>query len=186
MVPAAAYEEKSVVNGMSNYQRDGQFANAGCVAGIHPDILLGHKCTPVEILDWIDELEGSFFAHSNSYKIPANMAADYIRKNGSNKLSDSSYPLGLQSAPLFNMIPKMVSQAISEGIQDFSRKLHGFDQGLLMGLESKTSSPIQVSRERNGKCTGFENLYFVGEGSGFAGGIISSAADGVKCAIGLC
>jgi uncharacterized FAD-dependent dehydrogenase len=171
---------------MSNYQRDGQFANAGCVAGVHPDMLLGHKCSPGEILDWMDELEGSFFAFSNSYMIPANMAADYIQKNESKFLSNSSYPLGLKSAPLFNLIPKMVSQAITDGLKDFSRKLHGFNQGLLMGLESKTSSPIQVSRDRNGKCTGFENLYLVGEGSGFAGGIISSAADGVKCAIALC
>lgn len=186
VVPAAAYKEKSVVNGMSNYQRDGQFANAGCVAGVHPDMLLGHKCSPGEILDWMDELEGSFFAFSNSYMIPANMAADYIQKNESKFLSNSSYPLGLKSAPLFNLIPRMVSQAITDGLKDFSRKLHGFNQGLLMGLESKTSSPIQVSRDRNGKCTGFENLYLVGEGSGFAGGIISSAADGVKCAIALC
>ena len=186
VVPAAAYKGKSVVNGMSNYQRDGQFANAGCVAGVHPDMLLGHKCSPVEILDWMDELEGSFFDFSNSYVIPANMAADYIQKKESKFLSNSSYPLGLKSAALFNMIPKMVSQAIRDGLKDFNRKLHGFNQGLLMGLESKTSSPIQVSRDRNGKCNGFENLYFVGEGSGFAGGIISSAADGVKCAINLC
>jgi hypothetical protein len=55
-----------------------------------------------------------------------------------------------------------------------------------MGLESKTSSPVQVVRERNGKCEGFDNLYFIGEGSGYTGGIISSAADGVKCALGLC
>lgn len=80
----------------------------------------------------------------------------------------------------------MVSQALAEGLKDFSRKLHGFDRGMLMGLESKTSSPIQVSRDREGKCEGFENLYFVGEGSGYAGGIISSAADGVKCAMALC
>jgi uncharacterized FAD-dependent dehydrogenase len=186
VVPAAAFKEKCVVNGMSNYQRDGQFANAGCVVGVHPDMLLGYKCSPIEILDWMDELEGSFFAFSNSYMIPANMAADYIQKEESKFLSSSSYPLGLKSAPLFNLIPNVVSQAIGEGLKDFNRKLHGFDRGLLMGLESKTSSPIQVSRDRNGKCTGFENLYFVGEGSGFAGGIISSAADGVKCAIALC
>jgi hypothetical protein len=185
VVPAAAYKEKSVVNGMSNYLRNGQFANAGCVAGVHPDMLLGHKCSPREILDYMDELEGSFFTISNSYMIPANMAADYIKKSESKLLSNSSYPLGLQSAPLFNLIPKMVSEAITDGIKDFSRKLHGFDRGLLMGLESKTSSPIQVSRDRVGKCTDFENLYFVGEGSGFAGGIISSAADGVKCAMTL-
>ncbi len=185
VVPAAAFKEKSVVNGMSQYKRDGQFANAGCVAGVHPDMLVGHSCEPGEILDWMDQLEGSFFALSNNYNIPANMAADYIQKRESRSISKSSYPLGLQSAPLFNLVPKMVSQAIMDGIKEFSRKLHGFDRGLLMGLESKTSSPIQVSRDREGKCKGFENLYFVGEGSGYAGGIISSAADGVRCALAL-
>ena len=185
VVPAAAFQEKSVVNGMSYYQRNGQFSNAGCVAGIHPDMLLGHTCTPIEILDWMDELEGSFFAFSNSYTIPANMAADYMQRRESKFIPKSSYPLGLQTAPLYNLVPTMVSQAIAEGLKDFSRKLRGFDQGLLMGLESKTSSPVQVSRARNGKCTGFENLFFIGEGSGYAGGIISSAADGVKCAIEL-
>jgi len=185
VVPAAAFKQKSVVNGMSYYQRDGEFANAGCVAGVHPDMLLGHTCSPTEILDWMDELEGNFFALSNDYTIPANMAADYMQKRESKHISGSSYPLGLQSAPLFNLIPDIVSQAIRHGLKDFSRKVHGFDQGILMGLESKTSSPIQVSRDRLGKCTGFENLYFVGEGSGFAGGIISSAADGVKCSIAL-
>lgn len=185
VVPAAAFKEKSVVNGMSQYQRDGQFANAGCVAGVHPDMLLGHSCSPVEILDWLDKLEGSFFALSSSYSIPANMASDYMQKRESKSIPKSSYPLGMQSAPLYNLVPKMVSQAIIDGLTDFSRKLHGFNRGLLMGLESKTSSPIQVSRDREGKCTGFENLYFVGEGSGYAGGIISSAADGVKCAISI-
>jgi uncharacterized FAD-dependent dehydrogenase len=114
------------------------------------------------------------------------MAADYIRRSESKSISESSYPLGMQSAPLFNMVPRRVSQAITDGLKDFSRKLHGFDRGLLMGLESKTSSPIQVFREKDARCTGFENLYFVGEGSGLAGGIISSAADGVRCAMGLC
>ncbi len=185
VVPAAAYKEKSVVNGMSQYKRDGQFANAGCVVGVHPDLLMGKVCSPIEILDWMDKLEESFYAFSDSYIIPANMAADYMQGKESKLLSDSSYPLGLKSAPLFDLIPGVVNQALRDGLRDFSRKLHGFDQGILMGLESKTSSPIQVSRDKNGKCTGFENLYFVGEGSGFAGGIISSAADGVKCAINI-
>ncbi len=185
VVPAAAFKEKSVVNGMSQYQRDGNFANAGCVAGVHPDLLLGHTCSPNEILDWMDEMEGKFYADSEGYNIPANMAADYMQKRQSRFIGKSSYPLGLHSAPLFNMVPKIVSQAIRDGLADFSRKLHGFDKGLLMGLESKTSSPIQVSRDRAGKCSGYENLYFVGEGSGYAGGIISSAADGVKCAMSL-
>jgi uncharacterized FAD-dependent dehydrogenase len=186
VVPAAAYKEKSVVNGMSQYKRNGQYANAGCVVGVHPNMLMGKVCSALEILDWMDKLEESFFASSNSYIIPAIMAADYIQGKESKSLPGSSYPLGLNSADLFNMIPTPVYQSLRDGIKDFSRKLHDFDKGVLMGLESKTSSPIQVSRDGNGKCTGFENLYFVGEGSGFAGGIISSAADGVKCAIALC
>jgi uncharacterized protein len=71
------------------------------------------------------------------------------------------------------------------GLIDFSRKMKGFETGNLIGLESKTSSPIQVIREPGGLCSGFENLYLIGEGSGYAGGIISSAADGVKAGMGL-
>ena len=100
-------------------------------------------------------------------------------------MARTSYSRGVQPAPLYEMVPELVSNAIVEGLGDFSRKIKGFERGVLMGLESKTSSPIQVSREKNGMCTGFDNLYFVGEGSGYAGGIISSAADGVKCAIAL-
>lgn len=113
------------------------------------------------------------------------MAADYINGKESKSLSQSSYPLGLFEAPLFNLVPEIVSRSIKEGLKDFSRKIRGFDRGMLMGLESKTSSPIQLIREKDGKCSGFENLYFVGEGSGYSGGIISSAADGVKCAMSL-
>jgi len=68
-------------------------------------------------------------------------------------------------------------------LKDFSRKLKGFEDGNIIGLESKTSSPIQVIRDENGLCAGFENLYIVGEGSGYSGGIISSGVDGIKTAI---
>jgi len=185
VVSAAAYEQKSVVNGMSHYQRDGNFSNAGCVVGVHPDMLLGHKSSSLEILDWMDKLEESFYNFSDSYVIPANMASDYIKKMESKILRESSYSLGLKSAQLYDMIPEFVSKALTEGLKDFSRKLKGFDRGMLMGLESKTSSPLQVIRKSDGRCEGFDNLYFVGEGSGYTGGIISSAADGVKCAITL-
>lgn len=185
VVPAAAFEQKSVVNGMSYYLRDGNYSNAGCVVGVHPDSLLGRKSTPVEILDWMDQLEEKFYAFSNSYTIPANRAYDYIKKIESKELPQSSYPLGLQSAPLYNTLPDFVTNALAEGLEDFNRKIKGFDRGVLMGLENKTSSPLQVVREKDGSCEGFENLYFIGEGSGYAGGIISSAADGVKCAMAL-
>ncbi|MBN2441970.1 MAG: NAD(P)/FAD-dependent oxidoreductase [Spirochaetales bacterium] len=185
VVPAAAFEEKSVVNGMSFYLRDNRFANAGCVAGVHPDMLLGHTSGPVEILDWMDTLEEQFYNFSGSLVIPGLRAEDYMKRKNSKPLDPGSYPLGVKPAPLFSMVPEIVSKAIAEGLYDFSRKIKGFETGTLMGLENKTSSPLRVSREKNGKCSGFDNLYFVGEGSGYAGGIISSAADGVKCAMAI-
>ncbi|PIQ32853.1 MAG: FAD-dependent oxidoreductase [Bacteroidetes bacterium CG18_big_fil_WC_8_21_14_2_50_41_14] len=185
VVPAAAFEQKSVVNGMSHYHRNGPYSNAGCVVGVHPDDLLGHKGSALEILDWMDQLEERYYRFNNGYVIPTTRAVDYMKKKESKEAGRSSYLLGMQLAPLFNMIPSFVSNALAEGLADFSRKLAGFETGLLMGLESKTSSPIQVAREKDGLCTGFTNLYFVGEGSGYAGGIISSAADGVKCALAL-
>ncbi len=74
---------------------------------------------------------------------------------------------------------------MKSGLKDFNRKMRGFDTGTIMGLESKTSAPIQVIREADGSCAGFKNLFVIGEGSGYAGGIISSAADGVKVAMNI-
>jgi uncharacterized protein len=185
VVPAAAFPQKSIVNGMSYYQRSGHYSNAAVVAGISPDVLLGHTCTPEEILDWMDEIEERFYNYSKDYSIPATRAADYTKKRKSGKRLDSSYPLGLFSGALYNMIPEIVSKALIQGLKDFSGKLAGFDQGILMGLESKTSSPLQADRELNGQSRGIKNLYIVGEGSGYAGGIISSAADGIRCAMTL-
>ncbi len=186
VVPTAAYTRKSVVNGMSRYRRDGEFANAGIVVGVHPDQLTGHSTNVTEILDWMDKLEERFFEFQNGYTLPAINALDYLKQQSSGDLCRSSYPLGLKQAPLYDMIPSFVAGALAEGIFQFNKKLHGFDKGTLMGLESKTSSPIQVIREKDGRCTGFDNLYFAGEGSGYAGGIISSAADGIKCALAIC
>jgi uncharacterized protein len=185
IVPAAAYDQMSVVNGMSYYERNGRFSNAGCVTGVHPDMLVGHKAEPLEILNWMDERESEFYNFSHNLVVPSNYAKDYINKKVSKNRGQTSYLLGNESAPLFNMLPSIVTNAISEGIVDFSKKLNGFDSGLLLGFESKTSSPIQVEREKLGKCLDFDNLYMVGEGSGYAGGIISSAADGVKCALDI-
>jgi uncharacterized FAD-dependent dehydrogenase len=91
----------------------------------------------------------------------------------------------LVSAPIWELLPKSVVSSMQVGLTDFIRKMRGFETGNLIGLESKTSSPIQVVREKNGLVEGFENLYMIGEGSGYAGGIISSAADGVKAAMGI-
>jgi uncharacterized FAD-dependent dehydrogenase len=185
VVPASPYKEVNIVNGMSNYQRNERFANAACVAGIHPDQLAGKKVTPLEALEWLENLERSFFQFSNGYQAPFCTVSDFIAGKEPARIPETSYPLGLKPAPLWKLLPAPVTTAMREGLKDFCRKLSGYDSGILLGLESKTSSPIQVLREADGSCTGIANLFLVGEGSGYAGGIISSAADGIKVAMKL-
>jgi uncharacterized FAD-dependent dehydrogenase len=186
VVPATAYTDTNIVNGMSLYRRDGQFANAACVAGVNLGQLLGGEVTALESLDWLGALEQSFFQYSKGYQAPCCRIEDFVhcrQANDSTVNMQSSYPLGLLPAPLWELLPSGLSGSIREGLKEFCRKIKGFEAGIIMGLESKTSSPIQVVREADGRCSGFENLYLVGEGSGFAGGIISSGVSGIKAAL---
>ena len=185
VVPSAAYKNTNIVNGMSLYKRDGNFANAACVAGINPENLIGKKTTASETLDWLENLEQSFFEYSNDYRAPFCSIQDFIDKKNPTEIPDSSYPLGLNPAPLWDLLPSQISNSISEGLMIFNKKIKGFETGIIMGLESKTSSPVQALRDSNGLCEGMKNLYIAGEASGYAGGIISSAADGIKAAMNI-
>jgi len=185
VVPAAAYENTNIVNGMSYYNRNGKFANAACVAGIHPDELAGKTVSPIEALENLKQLEEKFFQYSGGYKAPACRITNFLKQKNCDEKMKSSFPLGLTSAPLWELLPAQIVQSLQAGLIDFIRKMRGFETGNLIGLESKTSSPVQVVREPGGLVEGFKNLYIIGEGSGYAGGIISSAADGIKAAMGL-
>ncbi len=183
VVPAATYGHLNIVNGMSFYKRNSPFANAGCVAGIHPDQLAGKQVSALDALQWLEDLEHSFYEFSDGFSAPFCTIGDFINGTEPRSIPKTSYPLGLKPAPLWNMLPAVVTDALRAGLRDFDRRLHGYNNGILLGLESKTSSPIQVLREPNGLCSGFENLFIAGEGSGYAGGIVSSAADGIKIAM---
>jgi len=186
VVPAAVYPDINIVNGMSFYKRGGEFANAACVAGLHPSELAGKEISALDTLAMIEELERAFFRFSDNYSAPFCSISDFLSgKIKTQHIPDSSYPLGLAPAPLWEMLPAKIVGAMREGLRDFSRKIRNFESGNLLGLESKTSAPIQVLRNENSVCTGFENLFVIGEGSGYAGGIISSGADGVKNAMRL-
>ena len=185
VVPASAFAQTNIVNGMSHYQRNGKYANAGCVAGFTLDKLLGREVEPLEALDWIAEFEAGFYQFSQSYKAPYCSIQNFLDQKTPSSTTETSYPLGLVPAPLWELLPELITKSITTGLKDFSRKIKGFETGILLGLESKTSSPIQVLRDENRCCEGFSNLYMVGEGSGYAGGIISSGVDGIKTGIGI-
>lgn len=186
VVPAMATADTNIVNGMSLYLRDGRFANAACVAGLHPDQLTGKTSTPEEALDALEGLERRFYSLTGGYRAAACTIRDFTAKKLSHTpTADTSYPLGIVTMPLWEHLPPLVANGMREGLASFCRKIKGYDSGLLIGLESKTSSPVQVIRSREGLVEGFSNLYIAGEGSGYAGGIISSAADGIKAAMDI-
>lgn len=185
VVPAAATAETNIVNGMSKFMRDNEFANAACVATVDLNKLLGKEISAMETLNWMEKLENSFYKFSDGYKAPFCSINSFISGKLKKGNQSTSYPLGIIEAPLWELLPPSISSAMRSGLKDFTRKMKGFETGNIMGLESKTSAPIQVVREKNGLCTGFQNLYVIGEGSGYAGGIISSAADGVKIAMNI-
>ncbi len=185
VVPATAYANNNIVNGMSYYKRNGDFANAACVAGIHPDELAGKTVSPLEAIELLQKFEEKFYNFSAGYAAPVCSIQGFLNMKEKGSNFESSYPLGLKAAPLWDLLPKAVVPSMQAGLRDFIRKMSGFQEGNLLGFESKTSAPIQVIREKNGLCEGFENLYIIGEGSGYAGGIVSSAADGIRAAMSL-
>jgi len=182
---APVNKDANIVNGMSLYGRDGKFANAACVAGVNLDMLKGSQIPPLEALNWLESLERRFYEYSDGFKSPFCSIKDFINREVRSGIVESSYPLGLKPSALWDLIPSEVSDSIREGLKDFSRKIKGFDEGIIMGLDSKSSSPIQVLRGENSLCDDFKNLYVVGEGSGYSGGIISSGADGIKAAMAI-
>jgi uncharacterized protein len=184
IVPSMAYEYTLVVNGMSFFARNNKFANAACVAAIDPLQLGAH--TPLDALSRVEEIERLFYNFSGGYQAPFCSIDNFINKKEPASIPPSSYPLGLKPAPLWELLPKVVVEPLAEGLKEFSRKIRGFETGNMIGFESKTSSPVQVVRNPSGLCEGFDNLFMVGEGSGYAGGIISSASDGVKKAFDIC
>jgi len=185
VVPAAAHATANIVNGMSRYKRNGLFANAACVAGINLETLLKKPVEPQEALDWLGDLEHQFYHYAKGYRAPFATIHGFTKKQSPSRIPDTSYPLGLTPAPLWELLPLEVSRSIARGLSVFNRKLKGFDSGIILGLESKTSSPIQALRDQGRCCQGFSNLYLAGEGSGWSGGIISSGVDGIRTAMAI-
>jgi uncharacterized protein len=182
VVPSAAYPHTSVVNGMSNYKRNSKWANAGIVAGFNLEKILQRPVSASEALEWLESLECSFYNIRKDYSVPAMTISGFLSRKQPGKLPESSYPLGIFETDFDALFPKQILPALRQGLQNFCLKLKGYESGIILGLESKTSSPVQVDRHPDKLFSGYENLFIVGEGSGRAGGIVSSAADGLKIA----
>jgi uncharacterized FAD-dependent dehydrogenase len=183
VVVAGSSESGGVVtNGMSGQLRNSPFANSALVVNVREDDFEGPGPLAGVRLQRRWEQQ-AFIAGGGGYHAPAQNLLDFLGLRGGGSIS-ASYRPGITTAALETVLPHFVITTLRAGIADFERRLKGFvtAEATLIGIESRTSSPVRVLRDSSGESPGLSGLYPTGEGAGYAGGIMSSAVDGVKIA----
>lgn len=209
VVPAATGPRQVVVNGMSPSQRNTAWSNSGMVvetrpedlggeiapflteamadgefAANHPDI--DNPGSPLRMMYFQEALEKACWQQGGrSQTAPAQRMADFVNRRLSYDLPRSSYTPGLISSPLHFWMPQFVTKRLIEGFNAFGRRSHGFltNEAVMIAAETRTSSPVRILRDAETLChVDIEGLYPCGEGAGYAGGIVSAAIDGERCA----
>lgn len=187
IVPAGSACGELVVNGMSASARAGDKSNSGMVVEIRPgDIPEYTQYGDLEILEFQEDLEHKFFKECDESIIaPAQRMKDFTDGKTSTSLPSTTYAPGIVSKDFNRLFPPFISWRLREGFKDFGRKCPGFltNEAILLGLESRTSSPVRLPRDRDSlEHVQIRGLYPAGEGAGYAGGIVSAAIDGMRCA----
>ena len=187
IVPAATANGEVVVNGMSPSRRNNKFANSGIVVelDIDRDFKKYEKFGPLKGLEFQKDLEKiAFFAGGRTQTAPAQRLVDFVDGKLSPELNETSYQPGLKSAPLHSLLPKIIGSRLRKGFAAFGQKMHGYhtNEANIIGVESRTSSPVNIPRKDSLEHPEIEGLFPCGEGGGYAGGIVSAAMDGERCA----
>lgn len=182
IVPSASAHGESVVNGMSASARSGRWANSGMVVEILPEDFPDYQEKgDLGMLHLQQDIEKRFFQESESINAPAQRMKDFVEGKKSSTLPKTSYVPGIHSADLNQLLPRHIASRLRDGFIKFGEKYKGFltNDAVLIGLESRTSSPVRIPRDTESlHHPDFPGLYPVGEGAGFSGGIVSSAIDG--------
>lgn len=180
VVNSASEPEGLVTNGMSLSQRASGFANAGIVVTVAPEDFNGD---PWAALAFQQDLEHrGYLLGGGGYKAPAQTVRAFLDRRGDETLPPSTFRPGVRPVDLRGFFPEWIEAPLARALVDFDRKLPGFvGKGLMLAPETRTSSPLQVVRSADRSAEGFPGLYLLGEGAGWAGGIVSSAVDALKC-----
>ncbi|MDD5205434.1 MAG: hypothetical protein PHS17_08435 [Desulfobacterales bacterium] len=185
IVPATPRAGLNIVNGVSNYRRNSPYANSAIVAALDLEKISGKAMNFEDVAAFMEDLESRAYKINNDYSAPANRILDFIHGTVAESLPENSYPFGLIPYDFAELLPKEVIEALRAGLSDFSNKIREFENGIMLGIEATTSSPIRLIRDEKRRLKGFANLYATGEGSGYSGGIVSSAADGILTAFAI-
>lgn len=186
IVPAASAPGELVVNGMSASARAGHWSNSGMVVEIRPEDFPEYSEEGVfSLLKLQEDLERRFFEDgAGPLNAPAQLMTDFVAGRDSKVTLPSSYIPGLHPARFDRLLPPFIWQRLKEGFRKFDRMCPGFlsSKAQLVGLESRTSSPVRIPRDgATLQHTSVKGLYPAGEGAGYAGGIVSAAIDGMRC-----
>ena len=183
VVPSNSFPGEVVTNGMSYASRAAKLSNSAIVATVGEG---DYGSTPEEALAFQELIERKAYAVSGSYKAIGQNCRDFIEGTASTEVTAGfkpSYRPGIILGNLEEILPPQVCRELKNGLLDFDRKLPGFiDKGFLTGPETRTSSPVRILRDEKARVLGYNNLYAIGEGAGYAGGIVSSAIDGLRLA----
>ncbi|WP_373511932.1 NAD(P)/FAD-dependent oxidoreductase [Persicitalea sp.] len=187
IVPAATAPGELVVNGMSPSRRDSRYANSGIVVAIQPeDTKRFADFGPLAGLQLQREVEQTACRLAgNGQAAPGQIVSDFVAGKVSNSLRDTSYQPGLVSMDMREVLPDHISAPLREAFQHFGRKMRGYltAEAQLIGVESRTSSPVRIPRDsKTCEHPEVQRLFPCGEGAGYAGGIMSAAMDGERCA----
>lgn len=187
IVPSATAQNQVVVNGMSPSRRDSKYANSGIVVSIAPEDYKDYRDYGVLAGMYLQEnLEqrANKLAGETQQAI-SQLTGDFIKGKTSHTANETSYIPGLIPGDIQSFLPDFITEPLALGLQDFDRKIKNFSSNLgqLIGLESRTSSPVKIPRDSiTLEHTEITGLYPCGEGAGYAGGIMSAAIDGIRCA----
>ena len=199
LVPSATESGATVLNGMSNSARNSRWANAGVVVSIEPDDVPEEyrKYGAFSLLKFQEDVEKKMFEYSaansmpdadgnvNALCAPAQRMVDFCEEQVSGTLPETSYSPGVISAPLHELLPDFVASRLQKAFPLVNNKMRGYytEDALLLGVESRTSSPVRIVRDTDSlQCPQVPGLFPCGEGAGYSGGIVSSAIDGINCA----
>lgn len=185
IVCASTEDRQLVVNGMSNSRRNSPYANSGIVVELHPEDVIPYTTnTEFQGLAFQEQLEKLAWQNAASgFKAPAQRLADFVKGKISQDLPKTSYYNGLVSSPLHFWLPDFIGSRLRKAFVEFNKQMHGFitNEAVVTGVESRTSSPVKIVRDfETFQSPGIKGLFPCGEGAGYAGGIVSSAIDGMQ------
>nr|MBF0220963.1 dehydrogenase [Desulfobulbaceae bacterium] len=181
IINASSSQGLLVLNGMSYSHRSSPFSNAGLVIGCRTDDYL--SVNPLAGIEFQKDIERkSFKAGGQNWKVPAQNLMNFLDKKQPADLQTSSYKMGVVAADLNDLLPAFVCEQLTAAFKLWHKEVPSFisHEAILFGSETRTSSPVRITRNENYESVSTKNLYPIGEGSGYTGGITSSAADAIK------